>query len=350
MKAFDELRALGIASTAQAIGLSKVGRRGYGPCPQCGAVTRHRKRKDKRGAIGVTLDGHGWACFQCDARGDAARLVSHAIGLHGRTSGADARRVLEAARNWGLIGEHPRQVLAVRREATETSGTYPPADEIASLLRACHALGTPGTEAAEAWARSRGLEPDAVAELCAVTVLSTDAKLPTWARTGMRSWRDSGHRLVVPLYDAHGVVRSVRARDITSHARIKELTPSGHTVTALVMADRKAYRLLKDDTYDVDETMAVHVRRVGVVVAEGTPDWLTAQLAGVTQRGADAPAVFGIFSGAWTPEHAAKVPRGTPILIATDRDNQGEAYAANIASTFSGRCPCRRWQPKSRNA
>ena len=346
--AFDDIRARGVADVATILGMSKLGRRGYGPCPSCGALKRHSKHRDKRGAIGVTLNGKGWSCFQCGARGDCVRLVSYAIGHGGRTRGAEGRAVIEEARRRGLVDDVRLPIAQAPHSALSLEPVFPAADELAALMRAARSVDSPGAEPAAAWVHSRGLDPEAVAELCAVAYMAGDVDPPSWAGTSRESWRESGHRLIVPLYDARGVMRSVRARDVTGQARIKELTPTGYRVTGLVMADRKAYRLLKGDAYDGSETMPDHVRRVGAVIAEGTPDWLTVQLSVVAQRGDDAPAVFGIFSGAWTTEHAAKVPTGTAVLIATDRDPQGDDYTAKIAGSFVGRCPCRRWSPKTR--
>jgi len=73
------------------------------------------------------------------------------------------------------------------------------------------------------------------------------------------------------------------------------------------------------------------------VIAEGEPDWLTwaSRQADSDEQG---PAVFGVESGSWTAEIAARIPDSTRIVIRTHLDASGETYARKIATTLSPRC------------
>ena len=71
------------------------------------------------------------------------------------------------------------------------------------------------------------------------------------------------------------------------------------------------------------------------MICEGLPDWLT-KIAR-NHGNPEAPAVLGIVSGSWTQAHADKVPDGCRVLIATDRDKDGDRYAAKIAETLARR-------------
>ena len=50
-------------------------------------------------------------------------------------------------------------------------------------------------------------------------VIAKGAKLPRWAAySEHRPWTVTGHRLLLPVYDASGVMRSVRAWRVSSRA------------------------------------------------------------------------------------------------------------------------------------
>jgi hypothetical protein len=73
-----------------------------------------------------------------------------------------------------------------------------------------------------------------------------------------------------------------------------------------------------------------------VIVREGGPDWLLtagdARIAGPE----GAPAVLGLWSGAWPADGAGRevaarlAQAGARVLVATDADEAGDQYAANV--------------------
>jgi len=73
-----------------------------------------------------------------------------------------------------------------------------------------------------------------------------------------------------------------------------------------------------------------------VIVREGGPDWLL--MAGDARiAGPDgAPAVLGLWSGAWPADGAGRevagrlAQAGARVLVATDADEAGDQYAANV--------------------
>ena len=71
----------------------------------------------------------------------------------------------------------------------------------------------------------------------------------------------------------------------------------------------------------------------GIVIAEGGPDFITWAVES-SDADEDAPAVFGIGSGAWTPEHAARVPDGYIVTIATHDDEAGDRKRVAVAKKF----------------
>ena len=75
-----------------------------------------------------------------------------------------------------------------------------------------------------------------------------------------------------------------------------------------------------------------------VVVAEGEPDYLTWALRVHDTPSVHPPAVFGIESGAWTDDIAARIPDGATVIVWTHHDEAGEKYAARVAATLARRC------------
>ena len=74
-----------------------------------------------------------------------------------------------------------------------------------------------------------------------------------------------------------------------------------------------------------------------IIIAEGEPDYLT-----LATRWGDAaetlPAVFGVISGSWTAEIAARIPDGAEVHIHAHADAAGHRYAEQIRSTLGRRC------------
>lgn len=166
---------------------------------------------------------------------------------------------------------------------------------------------------ASAYLRSRGIDPNAVAEANLARVAT--GELPPWAR----GWAG---RILVPLYDARGVLRSLLARDATGEAERKSLAPTGYSRKELVMACGRTRGVLQKP---------VPAR---LVVLEGEIDFLVA----ATQRSdADESGAMGITAGAWSPALAQRIADGSELVIAVDSDEAGEKYAGLILDSMKAR-------------
>lgn len=329
----DRMRGVQVASVARAIGIDVVTSRGvtslgHFACAACGQKKRHTKSGDRRGACGITNDGRRWRCYQCDAYGDALDLVRHVEGDRAR----------EWCERWLALSPIAATPLRSVAEAPLRPPSPPPAEEVQALLASC----VPVTECPDvsAYLESRGTDPVTVADRVLAVALPDAAELPTWARIGGRPWTALGHRLLVPLYDAGGAVRSVLARRVTSGSSPKTLPPAGFGRAGLVMAcpfAREVLRLGARPEWWPDEGP-----RLRVIVAEGDSDFLAVAVGRSSrERWADgdehAPAVIGIQSGAWTDEIGARMPSGAEIVIATDSDDAGDRYAASIGRALAPR-------------
>ena len=271
------------------VALPKGASRGsvYG-CPVCNAERRHTKTNDKRGAIGVHRSGAGWRCWQCNATGDAVALV--ALVLTGNRDIAGAR---EWCTEW--LGDPHRPV----RESipARPPPEYPPTRELEALWSEC-APTWAVPEVAE-WLESRRIGN--AGDLA--RALPDGIALPTWA------WRS--HRLVVPLRDVSGVMRSVAFRRCTPGDGPKSMAPRGYGRAGLVFS------------------RGVISSPGRIVICEGEKKWLQWVTRGVH--------AIGIESGSWGPEHAAAIPSGSTVYLATDPDDAGADYATRIFRSLAAR-------------
>ncbi len=203
--------------------------------------------------------------------------------------------------------------------------TYPPQSELAELWSACQPVM--GDSAVTGYLAFRGIDAKAVAAFDLARALPRAGALPDWARLGEKSWATTRHRLIVPLYDHRGVMRSVVARSVDRQPMYKSAGARGYARAGLVMADGLGRAMLERGTAPTQ-----------IVIREGEVDWASEAVA---QRETNI-AVLGIVSGSWTTAHAKRVPDGARVVIATDDDEQGDRYAAAIAATLDGRAQVER--------
>jgi hypothetical protein len=257
-----------------------------------------------------------------------------AAGLERREALGHIRRGLRAGAKQPreLPGEHtswrPPRPAPRAAVGCERAPEYPPLDEVEALWDLARVIS--GSRVAATWCRhDRNLDPCAIEDYDLMRVLAHGAVLPRWARSRYGSWTESGHRLLVRFFDAQGRLRSVRVRRLASEGDVpKSLAPAGFETRGLVMACGMGQVLLAGKVLEWWAPV--------VVVTEGEPDFLT-RASDQPERQEQGPAVFGVEAGAWTIEHAAKVPDGARVAIRTHLDEAGERYAEQIVATFKGR-------------
>ena len=106
--------------------------------------------------------------------------------------------------------------------------------------------------------------------------------------------------------------------------------PRGWPATGLVFACPLAQQLLTGPPPEWWTPLLV-------IVAEGSLDFLTWAS---RQREAceDGPAVFGIYSGAWTPGFGARIPAGSVVALRVHEDDTGDDFARTVAGTLPATC------------
>ena len=346
----ERMQGVHVLSVAAALGLRCAPARGasggsiFG-CPGCAAERRHASRGDRRGALGVRHDGTGFRCMECDISGDAIDLVALVLrGKRFRELGTVAR---DEVRQWcGNFTGAEVSPADASASAAPPPVQYPPEGEVRNFWECCLPVDT--DSAVSEYLASRKVWPKLVTAFDLARVLPVDQVLPGWASRWdidlkrPVNWVETGHRLIVPLYDARGLMRSVLARSIDRAAPIKSFAPSGFSRAGLVMAEGFGRWLLASGTRPEWWPSSTELR---VVVAEGEIDFLTAATQW-SDAAECAPATLGIVSGSWSPEVAARIADRSIVVVATDKDKSGERYATVIAESFARRdVQVERWEP-----
>lgn len=340
MNWLDNIRAQPVLTVARDLGLETKATRGASAgsifgCPACSAVKRHTKSRDKRGAIGLRGDGKGWQCHQCDQTGDGLDLVSWKMTGERFAETHDKTKVIQWCKN-RFGGDDstppPRAVTATVVMSTATVSEEPEADpayltdEAIYLWDHCHRLTSDAD--AVAYVKSRGVVDPSKLEswnLCRVLPKSFAPKWTWHSPDGgvPKPWAETGHRLIFPLYDVHGQMRSVLARAIVPSER--KSTTAGPR-SGLILLDGVICDWLRRNRPDVP-CATIHI-------TEGEIDFMLR-----CESIQDQPlstGVAGIMSGSWKRAHALAMPRHVHVSLETDHDAQGDKYAADIVGTFNG--------------
>jgi hypothetical protein len=311
-------------------------------CPACGAERRHAARRDRRGAVGISANGRGWRCFECDASGDAITLVAYSrsgqkFSELGDTAKASVREWcqrflgLDTPSTGGLPQPGPRQAPRAIPEAPESAQpTYPPAGEVSALWEACSSVCE--RNETRTWLEAQCIDPIAVASADLARALPLDSLLPAWAALGSRSWGSTGYLLVVPLVDARGRVASLLARRVIDGDSPKSVAARGYQRAGLVLACGLARQLLSSGRTP-DWWGAAPLR---VEICEGEKKFLL-RAARHGDAAEHSPVTIGIESGSWKAEHAARLPAGCEVFCSTDPDDAGAKYASVVVRSLEQR-------------
>lgn len=325
------------------LGLSKGARR-----QSSGLLVCCPAHEERTPSCSVTIGADGTIrakCFGCDWSGDAlgliAKVYGHTPSMFGET--------LRLAAN--LAGEHYVPSEPPPKVETAPPPEYPARSEVLALWDA--ALPVCSEPDAWEWVCGRGMDAKRLDRVGVARGLPLSAKTPAWARYGRGNWVETGHRLLVLMFDHAGSVRSVRAvriedpRDaefpelaehddpaFVSYEEIrarqaarqpvpKRLPPKGCRADGLVMCNRAAVRMLRR-----------RVKPSRLLVCEGEPDFLLRCTLN------DSDAVIGIVNGSWPSDSpfADAVPAGIDVHILTHADQAGERYAEAIAFRLKNKC------------
>lgn len=356
-----------VLEVAKALGLKTAAARGAAggafSCPACGAERRHPSRRDRRLAVGVRSEGRGWRCYQCDAHGDQLHLVAFALeGSRFDRLGPERKmRVRTWISEWLRLGQPPSSTPTPKRmelRPVDAPPSYPPRAEVETLW--ARALRVNRDARASEWLATRGLSALRLAQLDLCRVLPFGLPCPPWAgRPALEAtedqpardaqpWSRSAYRCLFPLFDAQGEMRSVLARFVGTpkekrpqkFTALKSRAPHGFERRGLVLADVRGVSLLRGEPIEAP---------LRVVITEGEMDLCSWSGVGAALEG-ESRATLGVVAGSWTAAHAARVPDGATVVVATHLDEGGERYAQQIVETFeqrieTGAIRVVRWKP-----
>jgi len=252
----------------------------------------------------------------------------------GKMDPGDVARELEGVCAGSPDEGSARRTVAKALEVVDRREPEPPEwmDDAEELLGSCVRVDEDWQ--VSTYLRSRGLDPiDVAVRDLALALPKSCESLPPWARFRGRPWTETGHRLVLPVFDASGTVRSVRAWRVSDGDTPKRLPPSGHKAGGLVLLDsmgREAFRAGGWPSFSSSPPR--------FAIVEGELDFLTWAVRTPLNQ-SPAHAVVGIpGAGSWAPEIAAAIPDGAAIAVRTHHDLAGNDYAATIAASLQTRC------------
>jgi len=312
---------------------------------------------DNPEAFSVNPETLLWHCFTaCGRGGDAIDYVIASCGLDFRGAVKHLAELAgvsqRLAEGWSVHSVPWRNRATIQRMSPACPKRHP-REEIAAFWNSCR----PVTEDAEvcAYLKKRCLSPATVEERDVARAVPAIGELPWWARYCGQAWNTARQkfRLVVKLFGATGQLESVHARALypqDSKGRDKAAAVAGASLKGLVMAEELGRLLLTVSSVGDGRPAVELVRRCGLWIAEGSPDFCTLA-AEWSDADEDAPAVLGILSGTWTEELALRIPDGCEVIIATHNDPAGDRYAAGILATLEQRrranlIKVRRWKPR----
>lgn len=250
-------------------------------------------------------------CFGCNEGGNGIVLARKVLGLGFRDGLVWCARLtghhaladeIQGGRDAPRVSRPPVPLPPPRPERE-----YPDPGEVRALLTGCvRATSGPVHD----HLRSRNIVPRDP-----LSVIRLNQRLPRWAGSANSdgewfTWTETGHRLILPVYDVQGELRSVRAwrvpgMDAGHEVTPKRLPPSGKRSKGLLL---------------MAPTLAARIRASGwpgsVVVVEGEPDFIAARAALV-----DGFPVIGWLSGSDYP------PAHVGCYVATHADEAGDRYA-----------------------
>ena len=260
-----------------------------------------------------TLSVH---CFGCKQSADVFELIAQVYDINIHNSFPE---ILQIAGDFaGVQVESGKPFTPTPPpKFVERPPEYPPIDELRDMWT--NAVSVTEDPEAKKWFKDRGLSVERLNSYC--KVIPKNHELPKWAifkddDTGRYDWIMSGHRLIFPLYNYEGKIRSFRARCL-NEGTYKNVNPLGYSTKNLCFADTKGLDALKGNkSFEV------------LNFVEGEGDFLAA-----IQREDSFP-IFGFYSGGWSLDHSKACGRESEIFFPFDDDRAGDGYKKDIVKSF----------------
>jgi hypothetical protein len=203
-----------------------------------------------------------------------------------------------------------------------------PPHEVRALWDRCLRVST--DEEVADWLRVHRIDIAAVDAFELARVLPKGAEAPAWARYGAIRWKESGYRLLVPLYGPSGVMEALYARSLRPifyGSGIRSYPPVTGA-SGFVMANATGLSLLRSAKWPTESSWRT------VIVAGGAADFLD----WATSVALEKPAVFGLVPGSWTRDIASRIPTGSRVIVRAHQNPIAGRYAHRVQDFLAPRC------------
>lgn len=291
-----------VRQVASELGLQLIGRDRVSPCPSCRASTRSETDTRQGPVRVITGDTPGWFCHRCRKGGSVIDMVLMA--------GHSFREAQDwfVRRGWadGDPGQSVERVVPKPVQEVKALEYLEP-EKVLAVLRAC--VKPSGATLAYLEGRCLAGAPCGVLEA---------SQRPDWWPIGPKDNRGHWWPIVVPMYDSRGVVRSIHGRAITSNAPRKTANPRGHRCDRLLFLDPVHARPWVQGSAKCPSV---------TLIVEGMTDYLS----GCVNTDY---AVIGITSGSAPAIADLKWSQDAVVVICTDPDKPGDAYARKICEAL----------------
>jgi len=308
-------------------------------CEQLGVAERAQKQRtgyliccpahnEKTPSCSVTIGQNGTIrvkCFACQFSGDALTLIAKVHDLDLKRQFPEVLAMAAQLAGLGRLADElekdgPAAPQPERARVTQPvqEPTYPNAYELAALWAA--ALPVSADAETAAYLKERQIDAAAVATHELARVLPAKLSVvPRWARYHGQPWTQTGHRLILPVYDVEGRFASVRAWRVSKGETPKRLPPGGHKAAELVLANALALTWLRHS-----EALPFAPPPMKLIIVEGEPDFLVRATLNADER------IVGLMSGSWHAGFAQKIPYGSELIVRTHLDEAGNKYANEV--------------------
>lgn len=184
----------------------RVGKSSISPCPACGE--EKRSKSDKRFPVGISSNGFGWSCFQCNSKGNTVEFIAYA--LHNKSYSNLSSFEINSFNEW-ISDNH---IYSFQNKNLSRS-TSPMVEENKPKQKTIQFQFTP--EQAEQF-HTDLLNPKEKYEYMALSYLKSQRSLPEHVikKAKLGVYQDNYNRswITIPLFDAESNIVNIRFRSV----------------------------------------------------------------------------------------------------------------------------------------
>lgn len=280
----------------------RVGKSSISPCPSC--KEERRSKSDKRFPVGVSSNGLGWSCFQCNAKGNTVEFIAYA--LHNKSYSNLSTYEISSFNEW----VSSNQIYSFRNKTLSRS-TKPMVEEKPKPKKLNHEFQLSNMDAEQF---HENLFNSSSNSLSVLAYLKGVRKLPEWvikkAKLGIYTDSMNLNWLSIPLFDGKGDIVNIRFRSVGNRP--------------------KAFRVCPSEPLPLYGSHWLDSSKPNVIVVEGELDVLAMNAFGYDN------VVSGTAGAAanWKEEWIDQIEKFKTFHIMYDNDDAGDAGAEKLAKVI----------------